>query len=193
MNSWPGRPATSQPGTLQPAPGSRPSRGRYALRTLASLVVGASAAGLVGGPAFGYFAALVGSGTGTAATGTLQPLVIEPATLGSPSTSLTPGTTADLLLNLTNPNAVTVTIVSVAQAGGVTVVGGSGCTSDTDWPGMLGNSGVSVPTAAGLSITIAGGATDRVHLPSGATLATTSAAGCQGASFQIPVTVTVQQ
>ncbi len=145
------------------------------------------------GPAFGYFGALGGSGTGSGGTGTLQPLVILSATTGSPSTSLLPGATADLLLNVSNPNTVSVTITSVSQGGGVSVQGGSGCTSDPAWPGTLGSSGVSVVSTTGLSIPVAGGATSVIHLPAGASMSTTSVSGCQGATFQVPVTVVVQQ
>lgn len=165
------------------------------LRKRALYTAGTSvlAVGLVTGPAFGYFTALVGAGPGTATTGSLQPLAILSAVTGSPSTSLMPGTSADLLLNVTNPNPAPVTIVSVSQGGGVSVQGGAGCTSDPAWPGTSGNSGVSVASLTALSIPVAGGATSVVHVPAGALMSTASASGCQGASFRIPVTVTVRQ
>lgn len=147
---------------------------------------------VVVGPAVAYFKGS-GSGAGGGATGALQPLTILPATTGSPSSSLLPGGTADLLVNVTNPNAGPVTITAVAQGGGVTVVGGAGCTSDASWPGTLGNSGVSVVTTTGLSVSVAGGATAVVHVNAGAAMSTASVSGCQGASFRIPVTVTVKQ
>lgn len=168
-------------------------RGRAALVTLGLVTIGFLAVALVAGPpSFAFFTANgLGSGPGT--TGSLQPLVILSATTGSPSTSLLPGTTSDLLLNLTNPNPGAVTLVSVTQGGGVTVQGGGGCTNDPGWPGTLGNSGVTVVSSTGLSIPIAGGATVVVHIPAGAAMSTVSASGCQGATFQIPVTVVVRQ
>jgi len=183
------------------ATGRRRSAGRprwpslFLRRTVRATAISAvtTILALGSGPAFAYFAVGVGVGSGGATTGTLKPLVVQPATVGSPSTLLLPGATADLVLNLTNPNPFTVTILSVTQAGGVTVTGGTGCSSDLAWPGTLGNSGVSLQAATGLSITIAGGATDVVHLAGAATIATTSAMGCQGATFQIPVAVTVKQ
>ncbi len=167
-----------------------------ALTTLARasgyLAVAILALGALAAPAFGYFVA-GGSGLGSHGTGTLQPPTILPATVGAPATSLLPGTSADLLVTVSNPNPGPVTLVSVAQGGGVTVQGGTGCTDDPSWPGTLGNSGVSLPTASALSIPVAGGATVTVHLAAGASMSTASAPGCQGASFQIPVTVVVQQ
>jgi hypothetical protein len=165
---------------------------RWLRRTGCVTAAGITTLLCLAGPSFAYFT-VGGGGTGPGATGSLQPLVIQLATTGSPSSSLLPGSTADLLLNLTNPNPVPVTLISVTQGGGVTVQGGSGCTSDPGWPGTLGNSGVSAVTSTGLSIPVAAGATVVVHLPAGAAMGTSSASGCQGATFQIPVTVVVRQ
>jgi hypothetical protein len=173
---------------------ARPTSRRLTRRALflACAAVGAVAALAV--PAFAYFTVPGGSGAGSASTGSLQPLVIKAATTGTPSSTLTPGTTADLLLNVTNPNAATVTIVSIAQGGGVTVVGGALlCGSDPAWPTTLGTSGVSVATKTGLSIPVAGGASVVVHIPGGAAMGTNSGVTCQGKTFQIPVTVAIQQ
>ncbi len=114
-------------------------------------------------------------------------------TAGTPSYTLQPGTAADLVVTVRNPNAAAVTVTSVEQGGGVTVVGGSGCTSDPAWPGTLGSSGVTVTPTTGLSVAVAGGATVTIHLPGAASMTTASAAGCQGATFLVPVTVGVRQ
>jgi hypothetical protein len=102
-----------------------------------------------------------------------------------------------LRVQLNNPNSFSVTVTGIAQNGPVTVVGGTGCTSDSGtWPSItLGNSGVSVPTMTGLSIAVASGPITNVviHVPTGAFMNTSSASGCQGATFQIPVTLTVQR
>ena len=148
------------------------------------------AAVLVAGPVFAFYT-VAGSGSSSGSTGTVQPLTVSPATVGSPSSTLLPGGTADLLLNVTNPNAVAVTITSVAQGGGVTVSGGSGCSSDPAWPTTTGNSGVAIVTTTGLSISVPAGSSATVHVAGGASMTNSSAAGCQGATFQIPVTVTV--
>jgi len=161
-------------------------------RVLGTLAVMAALLFGLAGPGFGFFTAL-GLGSGSATTGDLQPIEVRPATTGTPSTLLQPGGTADLLLNLRNPNSRAVTVTSVAQGGPVTVVGGSGCTSDTGFPTPAGNSGVTVSTTTGLSISIPAGATLEIHLPAAAAMSTTSASGCQNASYRVPVTVTVQQ
>ena len=163
---------------------------RLVRRAVLTATGAATTALLVAGPVFAFYTA-AGSGSSAGATGTLQPLSVQAATVGSPASSLLPGGTADLLLNVTNPNATAVTITGVAQGGGVTVSGGSGCTSDPSWPTTPGNSGVSIATTTGLSITVAGGASDTVHVGGAASMTTASASGCQGATFQIPITVTV--
>ena len=165
------------------------------------LVVGAAAALAIGmgagaGSAYAYFTS-AGSGTGSASIGTAQQVTLVAATSGSALSTLIPGGTADLRMQLNNPNSFSVTIVGISQNGPVTVVGGSGCTSDSGtWPSLtLGNSGVSVPTQTGLSITVTAAPITNVvvHLANGASMNTDSASGCQGATFQIPVTLTVQQ
>lgn len=147
--------------------------------------------GLVSTPALAYFTT-GGSGTATAAAGTLQPLIILPAT-GSSTAPLYPGATGDLILNVTNPNSKQVTLQRVSQGGGVSVQGGDGCTSDPGWPDSVGNSGVSVLEVTALNVTLPGGSTRVLHLPGAASMSITSAAVCQSATFDIPVTVEVSQ
>lgn len=158
---------------------------RIALALALSVVVTVVAAV----PAFAYFSTS-GTGAGTAESAELSALTILPAS-ASPSTALLPGTTADLVLSVTNPNQMPLTIVAVSQGGGVSVVGGSGCTADSAWPTTLGNSGVSIPSVTGLNISVPGGATQVIHLAAAASMTTASAAGCEGATFQIPITVQV--
>jgi hypothetical protein len=161
------------------------------------LATAAAAAAICGGggAAFGYWTS---HGTGTAVVATSG----GPATVhliavtggNTASTSLSPGQTADLVLELNNPNAYPVTIVSITQTGNVSPSGGTGpgaaCTGSTGNTGDT--TGVSVPTQT-VSLAVASGPQVVVHLPGGASMNTTSASGCQGASFQIPVTVTVQR
>lgn len=156
------------------------------------LIVCVAAVGGIAAPAVAFFSSS-GTGTGTGATATLLPLAIQSATTGSPSSALFPGGTGDLVLTVANPNPGPVTIVGIAQGGPVNVTGGTGCSSDSGWPAPVGNSGVSVPVVTGLNISVAGEATQVVHVPGAASMSTTSAAGCQGASFQIPITVQVVQ
>jgi hypothetical protein len=176
------RPSSSALGANQSL--RRSTLGRRAAIVSATVV----GLGLVAGPALAYFSA-GGIGAASAGTTTLQPVTVSSAV---PSSSLLPGTTADLSLTVYNPNSTAVTITGVSQAGPVSVTGGSGCSGDPGWPGPLGNSGVTVPTAS-LNIAVAAGATVTVHVPAGASMSTASATGCQGASFQIPVAVVVRQ
>jgi len=153
-----------------------------ALVAALALVVGIGAGG-----AYAYWKTQ-GSGSGTASVGTPAGVTVVAAT-ASPSGKLIPGGSADLVVQLDNPNAYAVTIVGLAQNGTVNPVAGTGpgtaCTSA--------NTGVSVPTATGLNLTVASGSGIIVHVASGVSMSTASASGCQGASFRIPVTLSVQK
>jgi hypothetical protein len=158
------------------------------------LVIAALSAFAALGPALGYFAVGIGgSGSGSAITSRFQSVVVVPATVGSPSSTLLPGGDADLVVQVTNPNDYPVTIIGVSQFGGVVVSGRTGCSSDPAWPSTLGNSGVSVNPLTGLTISVAPGSDVVVHIPGGVSMSTASASGCQGATFQIPVTVVVHK
>ena len=181
---------------VEGTPSNRPPA--RARRTGAALAIGIAASALVlgvgAGAAYAFFFSN-GAGSGSAIGATLRPVSVLSAN-ASPSTALLPGGTADLVLTLDNQNGFLVTITGISQDGPVTVAGGSGCTSDSGtWPSItLGNSGVSVPAsvATGLSTTLPSG-TNNLDIPSSVTMSTNSYTGCQGASFQIPVTVTVQK
>jgi predicted ribosomally synthesized peptide with SipW-like signal peptide len=155
------------------------------MRRRSLLLFGAVAAlvlGLSGGAAFAYFTSS-GSGSGTANAGTVSSVTVEAAT-GLVSNQLQPGTSGDLLITINNPNSTALKLVSVSQNGSVTVAGGSSCTGAT--------SGVTIPTQSGLTLTIPTG-TATVVVPDGAAMSTSSASGCQGASFQVPVSISVEQ
>ncbi len=97
---------------------------------------------------------------------------------------------------MNNPNSYAVTITGISQNGPVAVVGGTGCTSDSgSEPSLiLGNSGVSVPTQSGLvGYSLPALSTSNVDITNGASMTMSSNSGCQGASFQIPVTITVHE
>jgi predicted ribosomally synthesized peptide with SipW-like signal peptide len=148
---------------------------------LAAIVV----AGLIAGGAFAYFHAS-GSGSGAATDGSLQAVTVQAVASGSPNSTLVPGGTADLIVQVQNPNSIAVRITSIAQneSGTPVVMGGNGCTPAND--------GVTVTTETGLSISVAPG-TQVVDIAGAASMALSSASGCQGASFDLPVTLTVQQ
>ena len=164
--------------------GTKPrARTRIGVRLTPVLIAALTLAlGVFGGTAYAYFA-VTGSGTGQANVSTLSAVVVLHAT-GTPATSLFPGQSANLRLTLTNPNPHPVTVAGITQDGPVAVVGGTGCTST--------NSGVSVPTKSSLTTVTLSPGTHSFTLATGASMATTSPTGCQGASFQVPVTVTVK-
>lgn len=144
-------------------------------------VVGALVLGVGASTAYAYFTSH-GSGTGHGTTGTLAVSVV--ASAGTPSSPLFPQGTADLTLTL-NSNA-SGTIIGITQNGTLSVTGGSGgCTGA--------NSGVSVPTNNTLSVPVTGGSGVVVHIANAASMSNTSNNGCQGATFSIPVTITVQE
>lgn len=137
--------------------------------------------GVCAGTAYAVFTATA-SGSGNAVVGQFKAVDVLHAT-GDPASNLYPGTSAPLRLTITSPNSRAVTITSISQDGAVSVVGGTACTS--------GNSGVFVPPTSSLNITLTPG----VHsftLPAGASMAASSFTGCQGAVFEVPLTVKVK-
>lgn len=159
------------------------------MRRRTRLLIGAVAAltvGLGAGAAFAYFTSH-GSGSGSGSTGNLEPVTVA-AVSGTPSAPLYPGdTSGDVILNVDNPNNQAVTLVSVSGGPAViTVSGASGCTAS--------NSGVSFSNKSGLDITIPKNSSDyQVDLAGASAMSSSSANVCQGASFNIPVTITVHE
>jgi hypothetical protein len=135
---------------------------------------------LASGTAFAYFTTS-GAGAASASTGTMLTVTLA-ATAGTPSTPLYPGGTGDVTLRVTNPNGYVVTLVSVAGTGG-TITASNGCSP----------TGVTFTDQAGLNIPIAASGTTQVDLPGAAAMDATSANACQGATFSIPVTITVRK
>jgi hypothetical protein len=150
-------------------------------RLLVALAVVAILA--AGGAAWAYFRA-PGSGTANATTGTMTAVTLS-ATAGSPSTPLYPGATGDVSLEVNNPNSYAVTLVSVTGNGTITPdAGHSACTT----------TGVTFSNQTGLNMTVPAGATnDRIDLGGAVSMSTSSSNGCQGATFSIPVTITVDK
>ena len=105
---------------VEPTAGERSSTARFGrprlrTRVRASAAVGMAGAlvlGLGAGSAFGYFTSS-GAGHGSASTATLLPAL---GAHGVPTTRLVPGGTADVAVEVTNPNLFAVSVVS-ATAG----------------------------------------------------------------------------
>jgi hypothetical protein len=148
-----------------------------------SWVTGAVVALVLGlgvGAALAYFLSH-GSGSGSATTGSLSPVTVASATV-SPNTPLLPGRSGDVVLDVKNPNSVAVTLISVAANGTVTT-SQSGCTT----------TGVTFNNESGLGVNIPANSTTPVDLSGAATMSTSSSNGCQGATFSIPVSITVHE
>ena len=130
---------------------------------------------------FAYFRS-TGSGAGSSAAGSLQPVTVI-ANTGTPSSLLFPGASADVVITLSNPNAFAVTLTMVSGNGTITADGSHpGCTT----------TGVTFTNQTGLSINVPAGASN-VDLPGAASMGATSSSGCQGATFNIPVSITVKK
>ena len=171
----PNLPITSDRGTGRPAQGHRRSPRLLVLIGLVALML-FSAAGAV----LAYWTA-VGTGTVTASAGTLQPVTVVPLVGGSPESTLVPGgPAADVVVKIDNQNPFDVILVAVGPHGTITASNGCGPT------------GVSLAAPTNLPMTVPPGISVS-HLAGAATMDRTSASACQGASFSIPVTITVHR
>jgi len=141
-------------------------------------------AGSACGVAFAYWRA-TGSGTGQATAGATDTLYVQTVAGGSPATMLQPGAAADLLVQVSNPSTHPMIITSVTQNGTIVVVSGGACTAA--------NAAVTVPTAPALTIAVPANGASLVHLPGAVAMGASSDSSCQGKSFTIPVTLTVQR
>jgi hypothetical protein len=153
-------------------------------RTVATAA--ALSAGAVGmNAAAAYFTAANGTKAATATAGTIA--VTVSATTGTPTRPLYPGGAGDVTLKVDNPNAFPVTLEKVeAAAGNITASGGKGtCNVPT---------GVTFTDQTSLNQNVPANSTDNaVDLPGAAAMSLTTADGCQGATFTIPVKVTVKK
>jgi hypothetical protein len=135
-----------------------------------------------GGIAYAAFSG-TGSGTGSAHTGTMQTVTVSALVGGdAPSSNLYPGgPAADVILRVNNPNSYSVKLYSIAGNGTITAdASHSGCTTTGVTFTPPSNPNIALPAGSSL-----------VHLSGAATMSSASLNSCQGASFSIPVTMTV--
>lgn len=146
-------------------------------------LTGVLAVALASGGLAGAWLTTVADGTGSATTSGMQAVTVAALTGGdAPSTELVPGGTADVVLRVSNPNPYAVVLTSASGIGAVGVTGGVGaCPS----------SGVTFTNQTGLAITIPASSDTLVHLAGAASMSATSPTGCQGATFGLPVAITV--
>jgi hypothetical protein len=122
-----------------------------------------------------------GSGSASVTTGSLSTVsVIAFAGGDSPATSLLPGGTADVIVRVNNTNSYALVLTAISLNGSIVASGGSGTCSTT---------GVSTTFPSNPSITVAAGS-HLVHFSNSAVMSLASSNGCQGATFQIPVSIT---
>ena len=155
------------------------------MRRLLFIVVpaGAIVGAMIAVAAFAFWTT-GGGGAVTATGGSLRPVTVTAVSAGdAPGSWLLPGGSADVILRVDNQNAFAVTLTSAAFSGSLGVSAGSGCTPA--------NAGVTFANRTGLSVSVPAGSS-LVHLPNVVSMALSSANGCQGATFSMPVSITVQ-
>lgn len=136
-----------------------------------------------GGAASAFFHT-TGNGAGSGAAGTLRITVSAVVGGDTPGSTLYPGgPAADVVLRLDNPNPFAVVVSGISGTGpAVADVAHSTCTT----------TGVVFTPPVNPAITVPQGSS-LVDLPGAATMTTASVSGCQGATFSIPVSVTVRR
>jgi hypothetical protein len=156
-------------------------------RALFIALIGATALAVLfggAGVAYAYWSAS-GSGAASGGTGTTVPLVLTPAT---PTASLRPGSTSNVVLVATNSNIATVKVSTFALD---TTQGTSGFSVDAAHSGCTlsalsfttqsnGGAGWSVPGKIGST-----NGTLSISLPGALAMSTGAANACQGATFTI--------
>lgn len=161
-----------------------PSTGRLA-RTAAATVALCVLGGA--GSAYAYWAS-TGLGSGSAANGTMQTVIVDALIAGdTPQNSLVPGGTADVILRATNPNPHAVTIYGVAANGAVTAdAGHAACT-------ITGVTFTPPPVPLSPPLTIQPNSSILLTLQGAASMSAASLSACQGAQFRVPVTLEVRK
>jgi hypothetical protein len=164
-----------------------PETGRLKTRLGLAVLIGTIATlamGFGAGGAYAYWTS-TGSGSGSGSAGTLQAVTVAAFVGGdTPAATIFPGGSADVILRVSNPNAFAVTLISVSGNGTIAPdAGHAGCTT----------TGVTFTNQTGLSSAIGASGTTLVDLPAAAAMGITSSNGCQGATFSIPVSITVHK
>jgi hypothetical protein len=161
---------------------SRPPRfGRVSRATLlialAALAAALGAAGIA-------VAAWLSSGSGRPGVSAGHALAPTTSTVaGSAVTSglLLPGASGTAIVTVTNPNPYTVRVLTIAPTGAATASGSAGTCTTTGVTFTAQQPGITLAARAGTTLT----------LPGAVAMSTASETGCQGATFTVPVTVTV--
>lgn len=118
-----------------------------------------------------------GTGSGYAKAGTAQALTTVDVSASTTAT-LYPGSSGDVLIEISNPNPYPVRVTDVTGNGPIT--------ADSGHPGCV-TTGVTFTDQTGQSIDVAAGGTTQTTLSGAASMSNASDNGCQGAVFTIPV------
>ena len=137
------------------------------------------------GTAYAFFSGGFGTGGGSATTDVAKTITASSASL---SGTIYPGQSGNLTVTIANPysnRALTITGVT-AGTGSIQVSGAAGCTAA--------NADVSVDTTASVfsPSTISAAATTPITITGAVKMGPNSASACQGATFTVPVAVTVK-
>ena len=147
------------------------------------------AIGMAAGAAYGYLTS-TGSGSGSGSASMMQTVTLV-GTSAQATTSLLPGGPAgDLVVKIRNLNAFAVSVTGVATKAGGTITfdsGHSSCSTSDANPVVT----VGVPPAD-LPLAIAANTTATFHLSGAVTMDVAATSNCQGATINVPVTITVQ-
>ncbi len=137
---------------------------------------------LVAGVAAAYWIA-TGGGSATAATASTSPLTLAPAT---PTAQLFPGGQANVVLTVTNPNAASIRVGSLALD---TTQGTSGFAVDGGHAGCgLATLSFATQTNGGAGWTVPGSGALSVTLTNALSMGIGAANACQGATFSVYLT-----
>ncbi|MCD2188889.1 hypothetical protein [Actinomycetospora soli] len=163
----------------------RSRRRRWFRRSRTTLVVVlallAAAAAAAGVAVAAWFAS--GSGSpGLDGRTALAPTTTAVAGSAVTTGLLTPGSTGTAVLSVSNPNPYRVRVTTIAPAGAATASGGTGTCATT---------GVAFVAQSPTGVVLAPAAGTTLTLPGAVGMSTASETGCQGATFSVPVTVTV--
>ena len=167
-------------------------------RTHTAVVIGATVASLaIAAAAFAYWTT-TGTGTGEGEAATVTNLSVTAISSPSPVNELYPGSSGDVVMQISNPNVFPVTITGVSLPSATTYAAGysdnvltnsiSGCTASGATASFVAwnYSSNSNPHVLTTSLTVGPSATLTVTMTDDAFMGTSSPPACEGAYFQMP-------
>lgn len=153
-----------------------------------AVLVGLCVLGVIGAGTSKVYWTATGSGPGSGTAQTMSTVTVAAFVGGdTPSSTLVPGGSADVILRVNNPNSVPVQVYSVSTNGSAT--------ADAAHPSCTVTGVTFTAPASPLSptATVPASGSLLVHLPGAASMDSTSQSACQGATFRLPVTMSARQ